>query len=522
MPVHHKHTSDIDDVLRDNAKLEKDNTKLIEQYRMMARDSAKAKKQSRSGLRQMAQAAAAAVTGYVSVQAAIQAVTKSIKDKMEMEKRAAGHAISLSGAQQEAIINLGDVTDKVMNKFFSDVDKVAANKKIPQNIAIQAASAGLSASRGDRAGTLAALRIAGVVSSNNPEGIAGMTEALLDTRKITGDLRAATNFGFMMAMQSQARGTSLTQIADFGVPRAGAVHSFGGSAGEAGALITGLSQAMMDKSMRRSGTTAIALASQLADFLPEKDRLGFKNGRPFVERPATGLTSTRERLEFLRREENEMLSREFYAQASFEQGAKGSIPSLLGIEGFGDKAYKDYAGALKTFPTLEEGVAMGERKLAQMQRTFSQGMGGVSRGHQSAVEQHAISVQGMELARGDIYSKDRLMVQLEAMGVPWNQRFATGVEYHINPRSKRDFYERSIRGYADWAGGTAMTPSHAGPIPDRPGDPPAHRETIRIAEDHLEDLATRLKSIDQQLRARRREAQRTPAAVGAALHQHGE
>jgi len=404
--------------------------------------------------------------------------------------------------QEQAIINLGDVSKKVQDKFLANVKRIAAEEKIPQNVAILAASGGLSASQTDIPGTLENLRTAARVSAATPENIEPLIKAMFTSEKVTASEKGAVNLGFMMGLMGQSRATTLETIAPHGRPAGAHVHPGGGTARESGSLGAAMSHAMDDEMMRRSGTASIALAEGLAKFLPEKDRLGFKKGKPFVERAATGLKTTRERIEFLRREENELLSREFMTQTSFEKKAKMSAMQMVGIEGFGDAAYQQYATALKAFPTMKEAAVMGARKLEAVRQPFEQQVAESERGHLTRIEQ----IQGSRTARlraiERTYSHERMMETLEAGGMNWMNRQATSLGWWAIPGARQEQYGANVREQANVVrarGDTALAD---------------------MLERHLKEQTAELKRMTRAMEARDRQPQ--PAGVGGNLNQHAE
>jgi hypothetical protein len=521
MAIDQKLTADESDVMRAMKNMEKAQTKLIEQQRKMARASAEAGLKSRSGFSQMRRDALGAAKAYIGIQAAIQAVTQALKQKEEQEKRSADHFISLAGVQENAIINLGDVTAKQQSTFFANVKRLAANEGLGQAVALQAASEGLSAAQGDRPGTLAALRSSARLQAANPENIPTLTAGALDIRKMTGSQDADANLGLLLTMQSMARGTTLQQLAEFGVKNAVNVHAYGGTPAESFALISAFSQSMTDPKMRMSGTAAADMAKRLADFLPEQDRYDFKDGRPFVARPGTGLKSTTERMAFLRREENEMLSREYYAKNPASTGANATVLGMIGIEGFSNMPFEQFGTALGAFPTMDEAAALTRRMQAGTRRLPAQQIAAAERARIASTESQQTNISGLRSAADAQYTRKNMDQYLKDIGVGYLDRLGEDIDWWTVRGKRKEHFERTLRNYADRDG--YFLPWHTGPIPlDRPGIDPERQEKVEAVEQYLGRAADAQEAVLEQVRARRREAQRTPAAVGAALHQHGE
>jgi hypothetical protein len=518
MPVHHKHTSDIDDVLRDNAKLEKDNTKLIEQYRKMARDSGKARKQARAGLSTMARSAMTTVTAYVSVQGAIQGVTAAIKDQMEMERQASDFHVTTGDAQIKALRNLGVVTREVRAKFESDATAMAADTKVPLAQIYLALSTALSSSGGDVKASLDAVRQGARIAPESPEEMTAISGALLHLGKATGKQDAVSNLGLLAAVGQQSAITDWDKISQNLSKGIIGIVAHGGTAQEAGAIVSAFTQAMPDLQGRMAAQAGLKLSGQLSEFLPEEDRFTWKTGKQGLERvlarPGTGLTSAMQRIRYLQDPANLDELEQFAAAFIPEEKAKASTWQMLRAPWTKGRLASDFLDrGLAAMPTQAAAAAVAEDLIAGIRQPFAQGIAERRRGQLTATEQQLGSIRGKERALEDLYGWDNFSNQMVAMGVPWAQRAVSNTLWHAVPGDRQGFYERTLRaGAKGISGGFVGDPE---PGSDR-------HETMQLLNEHLREQAAEAKRLRQQIEAIRRERQRTPAAVGAALHQHGE
>lgn len=332
MPVTLKVGGDNKEAIKVVEQLQKRVEQLEAQNRKLNQESKKGADDSTRGWNAAANGAANAIAAYVSLQAAIQVVNRSLQDKIDLENKSAQAQTRVADSQRGFLINLGLV---------SKAEQEAANARIQQiskatgaSVGSLYASAGAAVSaRGDLSinQALDAVAVAARVQPRNAGEQTAVAGGLLDLATLTGSADAKVNLGILAGVGSQARITNLQALSQNLVPGAINVASRGGTPQEALALVSTITSQLKDATGATSATAGIQLANQLAAFLPESDTFKneTRNGRTVrtVNRRGTGLSSTFQRIEAL--QNDDLLREQFLGSASFEQKAGSAIEQLL-------------------------------------------------------------------------------------------------------------------------------------------------------------------------------------------------
>lgn len=285
MAFHQVFTADEKELAKAYQKLQAENEKLKDKIGEVGNESKKANKEQVSGADKFAAAAIKGVASYASLSTALKAYNQHLERKHQLESDSAKAQQSVAGAQQSFLHNLGFVDAKDRQQALRDVEGIIKQYSIDPALGYSAAGETLSAAgNATPKAALRGLAEAAAVSGNMPDQLVDISQGILDTANMTGQLGEEDmrkNLGLMMSIGETARVTSLKGISQNVIPGMNGVRGFGDTPAEAAAIVSTLSSRTVDRTGAISKTASIALAKQLADFLPEKE---------------TGLKSTTERI----------------------------------------------------------------------------------------------------------------------------------------------------------------------------------------------------------------------------------
>jgi hypothetical protein len=352
---------------KEYTKLQAHHKRVKDDLKEIGQESKQSNRFQTMGLATIGKQLAGVATGYASVQGAIRLVTDEFTHMIEVQRRAKETTITTADAQIKALRNLGATTAKGRDQFVTQVQEISRETGVSEKDIYLRASAALSA-RGDLsvAAAMGAVReSARLVPESAQEGTA-VAGAALDLAKITGSQKAAENIGLLMAIGQTARVVDVGMLAEHVAPAVTGLTARGDTPRQAGAIWSALTTGMADPTGRRSGTAAIQLANQLAEFLPEEDtfkyvtktRRGQKIEERVLDRPGTGLTSTLERIEYL--QDNQEAREKFFAAASFEQKSKATVEQMLTGRGTGATALAQF---LERIPGVAEAGGLYAQRL---------------------------------------------------------------------------------------------------------------------------------------------------------------
>jgi len=425
-------------------KLERQNTKLIEQNRRLAgesrRASAAAGKQADSAGRAADRAVgsiARMAAGYLSMQAAINLVVQSLKDKEVQEAKSRDATLSVADAQIKALRNLGPVAASVQKDFTDQIAKMAAETPVAGGEATlySAASTGLSASGGNVKATMDAIRAAVAIAPESAQEIEAISGALLHLGKATGTFDAEKNLGFLLGVGQQAAVTSTEKIAANLAPGIIGATGYGGTAQESGAIIAALTQGMADPEGRKASTAAVNMAKQLEAFLPEKTTYKTEEDKrtgkitKVADVEGTGLRTTAERIRYM--QENAEARQRFLAQATFETKAQIPIEQLLGATERGDATRKSFEEALQKIPKAEDAGQIAREMAESVKRPFQQQIAGQQRAADALADSLDRDEGGRARAKAGVYSVENLDKMLQKSGMGFIARTAEAIDYRV-------------------------------------------------------------------------------------------
>ena len=310
-------------------KLEQQNQRLIQQNRELANASKKAHDESLASAQGQISSITSMVTGYLTLEGAIHAVTGALEHKEEVERRAKEVTIGSADAQRTMFRNLGNIARTDQDAFIRSLENL--NKQYTPQGGMRAlygeAAAVLPATAGDRDLTAKILEATSRYAPDSSEARQMTGMAIAGLGKATGSKRPMENLGFLINLSSKTAITDLDKLAT-GVIGA---KEFGGSAQEAGAVLAAISQGSGDKSPR-SITAGIAFAEQLEKFLPREDRYEWttdSHGHRRKRRAAraTGLETELERIEYL--QEHPLDREQFLSGLSVPAKQQAAVIQLL-------------------------------------------------------------------------------------------------------------------------------------------------------------------------------------------------
>jgi len=454
--------------------------------------------------------------GYLTVNAAIQTVVASLREQEETEARIAGKTQTIAEAQAGALRNLGPATPEKQAEFISATERIAREAKPAGGLktVYQAMGTGFASFGPDIEAVSKAVTQAAKIAPESAEEISAITAAILHLGKATKSSNAEENLGFMLAVGQQAAVTTTRAVAENITPGVIGVTGYGGTAAESGALVSAITQGMADTEGRFSSTAAIAMAQQLAEFLPETATYKYKEEQGktvrVVDRAATGLKTTTERIEYLR--QHPQVREEFLAGASFEKKAQVPVEQLLGVEGRGTVAYDYFKEARKAIPTGKAAAGVAQSMASQISAPFEQRVAAAIRGQQASTE--SLEQANKKAAMGGAVTwggEGGVQQGLAATGAGWIEQQWAGAIYG----AKRLFGATSQEAAASVIGGrleemqkprvpTYMGGSTAGFIADLMGAP-IKPEATKEQQNMMQLLSVRLaelqKSIDANTKA---------------------
>ena len=332
--------SDDKEVIASLQKMEKEVEKLREENRKLkevgkeAMASAKAGAEgASSAYEKVTTSIEGMVSGYVSVNAALQLGNKLLQDKIDLQNKAADVQHAGAIAERSLLRNLGNITVDEQNKFLGGIKTISSETGVSQDMLKGTAAEAVSA-RGNLnfEQTLQHIKQAALMAPENAVEQAATSRALMNAASITGSVNQENNQAFLTDLMGQSPSSRLADISQNMMPGIAGVKGFGGTAQEAGALNTAMASAMKDATGASSGTAAIQLAKQIEKYTPG----GAADDIKYLQ-------------------EHEAERKAFLAKASFE--AKATAPSK-DILTPGTDAAKLFAQNMQSFtPAGSEGVA---------------------------------------------------------------------------------------------------------------------------------------------------------------------
>ena len=273
------------------------------------------------------------VSGYLSVNAALELGNKLLQDKIDLQNKAADAQHSGAIAERSLLRNLGNISVAEQDKFLAGIKTISQETGVSQDMLKGTAAEAVSA-RGNLnfEQTLQHIKQAALMAPESASEQAATSRALMNAASITGSANQENNQAFLTDLMGQSPSSRLADISQNMMPGIAGVKGFGGTAQEAGALNTAMASAMKDATGASSGTAAIQLAKQIEKYTPG----GAADDIKYLQ-------------------EHEAERKAFLAKASFE--AKATAPSK-DILTPGTDAAKLFAQNMQSFtPVGKEGEA---------------------------------------------------------------------------------------------------------------------------------------------------------------------
>ncbi len=403
-----------------------------------------------SAIARIAQMAA----GYLSVSTAIRVVIASIKDKEEQEQKALTANISLAGLQAQALTMLGAGSVAEVDAFVERVDVLAANVlPVGGKKEIYRSLAGTLSATKDIDLAFRATGLGAQLGKASPDEAQVIAKGMINLAQVTGETKdLMKNAGFLLAAVPHSLVQTLAGLSQYGTVAVKSGAFAGGTPKEGFALFGALSKAMIDSEGRRTKTAYISLAKSLNEFLPEKDITETKKGKEIVKTEATGLKTTRERLEMLWKDPEKRAEFQRDYVLKMEKGAIGGVISLIQ----GPQAAKladamvsrDYLAAIADLPDVQDAAPRAEAMLRALNRPVVQQLAGEERTRKSTVEQLRTETgTGQAMAKAANFSAKALDDVLAASGMGYVDRMlAVTVRYRGSlTSSNEEAYQRGIR-----------------------------------------------------------------------------
>ena len=356
-------------------KLTKENKELKSTSKAAAQESKKFLGTARKGAMVAAGAFLQTAGGVASATSAIGLLRGEYDRLIERQKLAADKQTTFAQSFRQAAFNLGDDKEiKTGAQLKGLIDEIVSKTESTPTVVARVLSDALSA-RGNKTAREAAEAVVATlqIAPDMEESAPLLAGTALDTGKAAG-LSPKQAIGFALALGSKARVTNMQALSEHVAPGANQLLQFGGDIQGAGALMATLTQGIQDTSGRTSRTTAIALAKQLEDFLPNLDsteerlkavqndpalQKGFFKGAKFDESNADGPVNFR--------------------GATFEKKAFATVRELI-TGGDGSSLIQNYNQTLedlratdfeKVFETKREiGDSVASSKTASLGRRF--------------------------------------------------------------------------------------------------------------------------------------------------------
>lgn len=349
--VHQTFTGDAKGVLKELERVNKDYTRLEEKMNKVALASANANKKSREGAAFSSSMVGRAVNSikdwamsYLSVQAAIQAVTNAMREQQAVADQGLKTKMSVAGSQAAVLKNIGDVSDADARKFLASTDAIAKKHGMASVVPLnQAAASVLSGTGGNQQQALEILDTIAPMFKDEPEAMATFGGALADLQRSSGIKSAKEAAALMLAIQGQSRGEKLEGF-QYVAPALAAVDKT--SRGdritdtrEGAALFAAIGSELGDVEGARTKTAVSNLAARLEKLVPQKD-------------------TTFERIDVVR--QNKKL-RDEILKSGFEGPTVPVIRELLTGDGG-----QTGAGVKRAFTAIDGSVDAYDRKVKQL------------------------------------------------------------------------------------------------------------------------------------------------------------
>ena len=292
----------LDAMTRQMQKLREENAKLRGESK---RSSDEFKLGAESALGAIGRMAA----GYLTVQAALQAVNTELERKRRLEKEAADAQVDYATAEQQLLNNLATATREETRQALDAVGRISRQEGIaPAQVALALSNAVSARGNLPVESAIQAVELSSRVAGLDAGSSQVLAGAILDAAAATGQTDAQQNLGYILGIAANARLTDLGGVGRNLVPATAALRSFGDDPRQAAALAAAATFPFGDASGEKTRTAIINFGQDLQKFLPE-------------------LGSTAERIALLQNDEAQR--EKFLKGATFEAFAAEPLKNLL-------------------------------------------------------------------------------------------------------------------------------------------------------------------------------------------------
>jgi hypothetical protein len=351
--IHFRTTSDVTQLERDNAKLQRQYAALLEKMQKMAGASRKANREERAHRQTSEQSAGINIRqlstmalGWGLVQQAVKAVNMELEAQRQLQQSALQAQKTTAAAQAEFVINLGVVSQQQAQAQVAAIQQISKEAGFERAAPVFQAASGLISATSSEELTKNILREMAPTFQVLPQQLSAASQAVGDIAGIMNiqsreDIRAA--IGLIVQTQQQARITKLEAFANAapGIAAAAATmpKDIPGAerVREGAALFAAVGKGITDPFGATTATAVSGISRALREILPEKDVVGSVSEQFLDEfgrirtrkalgvvREGTGLRTIEQRLAAV--QQSQQLQIEFMEKAT---GLRGAAKTLV-------------------------------------------------------------------------------------------------------------------------------------------------------------------------------------------------
>jgi hypothetical protein len=205
-----KFDADGKSVERELEKMRKEYDKLLQKMGQLEKDSEKAARSQKSHFEGVATSLMGAVTGYITLQQALEEVNAELQRQIDLQRRAAQANVTVASSQASVRKNIGDVTTAQFQTFLQGVQAIQRETGFANLAQLNTAAADvLSATGSNQATTLEVLKATAPIFRDKPEELAQFAGGVADVMSASGS-SAEEATALALAGFGQSRTTSLT------------------------------------------------------------------------------------------------------------------------------------------------------------------------------------------------------------------------------------------------------------------------------------------------------------------------